>query len=213
MKTPVFDFVYSRPYEITIARAMKKNFSEEDFNRGVELTKYIQTLWLEHEEKAMNLFREMYKIDITESNKEFFVSQILPNAYSRPLTIRMWWTKEEIEKNEIYQRTIIGTIIHELAHYFSYSRPKDSYFNVLLDRVFKAGFSDDRGTNVHYLVQAVELGIIGELFGEKRGNIFRDKTIERNPKNEYGISAKLLKEHNVPVNRTCLEFISNKVIK
>ena len=213
MKTPVFNFVYSRPYETTIAKAMGKDFSKDDIDRGVELTKYIQTLWSEHEEKILNLFREMYKIDITESSKEFFVSQILPNSYSRPLTIRIWWTKDEIKKNGIYQRTIVGTIIHELAHYFSYTRPKDSYFNILLDKVFKTKLSDDRGINVHYLVQAVEFGIVGDLFGEKRGNIFRDKTIERNPKNEYGISAKLLKDHNVPVDKTCLEFIMNKVIK
>ena len=41
MKTPVFNFVYSRPYETTIAKAMGKDFSKDDIDRGVELTKAL----------------------------------------------------------------------------------------------------------------------------------------------------------------------------
>ena len=103
-------------------------------------------------------------------------------------------------------------LIHELAHYFAYTR-KDKFFNKLSKKVKEVDLLGDRGTNLHYLIQAVEFGIGGEIFGEESAKLRREWVIERGKDNEYGKSAKLLKEHKVLLDKSCLEFIDKNILK
>ena len=113
----------------------------------------------------------------------------------------------DIEKNLRSKRSFIYSVIHELAHYFAFSREKDTYFNKLYQKIQKFNILGSRRANLHYLIQAVEFGIVGEVFGKEYAEYSRDWVIKSWSKNEYGKSAKFLKKHKVPLNKTCLEYI------
>ena len=84
---------------------------------------------------------------------------------------------------------------------------KRSYVNKLHARLQKENTLKNWGANLHYLIQAVEFAIVGEIFGLKYAEYSRDWVINNWKTNEYGKSAKLLKKHKVPLDKTCLEYI------
>ena len=140
-----------------------------------------------------------------------YISLIVPGSFSDPLTISIK-RFPDIENNARSKRAFVYVTIHELAHYFAYSRPKNSFFNKLFKQVKRKNLLGERGANLHYLIQAVEFGIIGEVFGKEYAQYSWNWKIEKWKDNEYGKSAKLLSEHNVPLDKTCLEYIEREIL-
>lgn len=109
------------------------------------------------------------------------------------------------------KRALVFVTIHELAHYFLYSRPENSYANVLWDKIKRRFPDQDRGTNLHYMIQAVDFGFGAEVLGKEFADL-RRQYIAQNSHGEYQISAQLLIDHKVPLNKTCLKFIEEKIL-
>lgn len=51
------------------------------------------------------------------------------------------------------------------------------------------------------------------MYGQEYADYIRDWVIERRQENEYGISAKRLKDNNVPLDKTCLEYIGRDLLQ
>ncbi len=202
----VVKFVYSAPYEEALLKLAGGRPTLEFFNSGKEKAKLVQEIWDKYEKKILKNFEIIYKIRVSEKLIKIYVSQVAPNSFSDPLTIsvRAW---KDLENNLKSRRGLIYSIIHELAHYFSYSRGGGTFFNKLLSRVQKENILGDRKANLHFLIQAVEFGIIGEVFGQKLANYRRDWIIKNWADNQYGKSAMLLKELKVPLDKSCLVYI------
>jgi len=207
---PVIRFTYSYPYEEAMLTLVGEKLTQEHSETTMKKVKAAQAIWNAYERQILRLFEEMYKIEISEKCITTFISLVAPNSFSRPLTISLKHSMD-IVKNEKSQRAFIYTVIHELAHYFSYTRGDTEFFNVLYDKVQKLDLLGEHGANLHYLIQAVEFGIIGEVFGPRYANYSRDWTIDNWSDNEYGKSALLLKEHDVPLDKTCLEYIEKRL--
>jgi len=205
---PIIKFIYSHPYEATLLHYGNLPVTQEHHALGRKQTHLLQELWNQHEENILDLFREMYKIEITETEIKAFVSLVLPNSFSYPLTISLL-QHPNLETDARSQRIALYPVLHELAHYFLYSRDNE-FANTILEHIT---LFDSPGANLHYLIQAVEFGIVGEIFGQEYGEFYRDKVIERGNNNDYDISAKRLKDDGVPVNRTCLEYIAKEIVK
>jgi hypothetical protein len=206
-ENPTLKFIYSYPYESSLLRIAGKKLTQKHSDLCLEKAADAQKVWNKNEKKVLSLFKEMYKIDINEKFIKAYVSLVALNSYSDPMTIA---AKEYDFKSDKSKRIFTYVVIHELAHYFSYTR-RDKFFNYLLSKVKELNLLDERGANLHYLIQAVEFGIGGELFGKENASLRRNWIVERNKDNEYGKSAKLLKEQNVPLDKTCLEFISKTI--
>lgn len=205
-KTSVLKFVFSYPYEVTLLRLASLKPTKTHHKKGFRKAEIVQGIWNEHEKEVMDLYRLMYKIKIPEKSIKVYVSLVVPNSFSDPFTISLRkWT--DIEKNPRSKRGFVYSTIHELAHYFAYSRGKNTYFNKLYARVQKLNILGEHGANLHYLIQAVEFGIVGEVFGLRYAEYSRDWVIENRKDSEYGKSAKLLKRHKVPLNKSCLAYI------
>lgn len=204
----VVKFVCSLPYEEVLLKLSGGKPSLEFFKEGVEKTKKLQEIWGKYEKKILENFEIIYKIRVTEKLIKIYVSQVAPNSFSDPLTIslRLW---KDLENSSTSKRGLIYSVIHELAHYFSYSRGEDTFFNKLLLRVQKENILGDRKANLHFLIQAVEFGIIGEVFDQKFANYRRDWIIQNWAKNQYGKSAMLLKKLEVPLDKSCLVYIDH----
>jgi hypothetical protein len=207
----ILHFGYSYPYEDAILGLTGKKLTEEYSKVAVKKARVAQKIWNKYEERILKLFREMYKTEITETYIKVFVSLALPNSFSEPLTISLkHWP--DIETNARSKRALVYTTIHELAHYFAYSRYPKNFFNKLYTKIQKNNLLGSHGKNLHYLIQAVEFGIIGEIFGPEYAKYSRDWNIKSWKGSEYGESAKFLKKHKVPLNKTCLEFINAKIL-
>ena len=127
-KKPVLRFDYSFPYERTLAKLGKikiaKNHDEILYKKEVQ----AQKIWNKYEKKAFALFGEIYKIKILEKFIKAYISLIVPGSFSDPLTISIK-RFPDIENNARSKRAFVYVTIHELAHYFAYSRPKNCFFN------------------------------------------------------------------------------------
>jgi hypothetical protein len=200
-------FIYSHPFESTMLRYAEKPITSEHHAFGRKQAYLLQELWNQHEREVLDLFHEMYKIDITEAEINVFVSLVLPNSFSLPLTISLL-KHPNLETDGRSQRVALYQVIHELAHYFLYSR-NGQFANNLLEKIQAIKVFESDGANLHYLIQAVEFGIVGEVFGSEYGEFYRDKVIEGRHNNDYEVSAKKLKDDTVPLNRTCLEYIAS----
>lgn len=174
------------------------------------MLKDAQSLWDKHERKIFKLFGQMYEIKIHEKFIIIYLSKLAPISYSDPLTISL--KRYDNLKESKAGRIFIFTVIHELAHYFAYSRPENSYFRALWSRVKKHYSQNDWGTNLHFLIQAVEFGIGAEVFGEKVAEARRNFVIE-NWKGEYKQSAEILVKESVPLNKEALKAIETVVAK
>lgn len=206
-------FRYSSPYEFAFAKTQNKNLKKMDVWRHKYLgtmLKDAQSLWDKHEGKIFKLFEEMYKIKIREKFIIIYLSKLAPISYSDPLTISLkrYDSLKETKAGGIF----MFTVIHELAHYFAYSRPEASYFDTLWGRVKKYYPQNDWGTNLHFLIQAVEFGIGAEVFGKKVAEARRNFVIE-NWKGEYKQSAELLIKEEIPLSKEALEVIERIVVK
>jgi len=208
---PVLKFVYSYSYENSLLGLKGEKLTVDHTAQALDRKKMAQRLWNQYEEKIFELFDEIYRIDIKENNIEAFVSLALSLSYSHPLTIGLKHFSD-LDKNDKTQRGFVYRVIHELAHYFMYTRSKENFTNRLHLKIQKKDLLNDHGANLHYLIQAVEFGIISEVFGFKYADYWRNWIIEKSANNEYGKSAKLLKEHDVPMNKECLEYIKNNVL-
>lgn len=122
----IVKFVYSRPYEGTLLRFAGNEGSSKHHELGTRRAELVQEIWDEHEEHILDLFREMYKIDIHEAEIEAFISLILPGSFSHPLTISLL-RRDEIETDKRQQRGVVYTVVHELAHYFAYTRDDETF--------------------------------------------------------------------------------------
>lgn len=203
----IVKFRYSRPYEFAFAKAQNKDLKKVDvWKRGYlgAMLKDAQSLWDKHEKKIFKLFGQMYKIKIHEKFIIIYLSKLAPISYSDPLTISL--KRHDNLKENKAGRIFMLTVIHELAHYFAYSRPKTSYFDTLQGRVKKYYPQNDWGTNLHFLIQAVEFGIGAEVFGEKVAAARRNFVIE-NWEGEYKQSAELLVKEGIPLNKEALKAI------
>ena len=199
-------FVYSYPYEEALLELAKGKVLRNLHEKGYEKAKIAQEIWNKYEKEVLDLYRLMYKIKISEESIKAYISLVAPNSFSDPFTIslRKW---ADIEKNARSERGFVYSVIHELAHYFLYTRDERSYVNKLHARLQKENTLKNWGANLHYLIQAVEFAIVGEIFGLKYAEYSRDWVINNWKTNEYGKSAKLLKKHKVPLDKTCLEYI------
>lgn len=207
----VLKFAYSYPYEEVFLKLVGEKQSEKYHKLGYKKARVAQIIWSKYEEKILNLYREIYKIKIPEKLIKVYISLVAPNSFSDPFTVSLkHWP--DIKKISRSKRGFVYTVIHELAHYFSYTRDDNSYFNRLYTKIQKLNILGSHGVNLHYLIQAVEFGIIGEVFGPRYAEYSRNWVIKNRKDNEYGKSAKLLKKHNVPLDKTCLEYIKSKVL-
>lgn len=206
----VLHFEYSRPYEGTLGKLIGNTLTKEDHEQGSEKAKTCQKIWNKYENKILKLFSEIYKIEISDEKIKAYISFVLPNSFSNPLTISLKHLPN-VETDVRSQRGLVYKVIHELAHYFIYTRDDKEFANKLFDKVRKQNILGDHGANLHYLIQAVEFGIISEVFGEEYANYDREWIIKRWIDNEYGKSAKRLKEDSVPMNKTCLEYINKSI--
>ena len=202
----VLKFRYSYPYEASLLRLADKKLTKEHSDLAWERTELSQKIWNKYEKDVLNLFREMYKIEIPEKFIKAYISLIAPNSYSDPLTISLK-RRIDFETSPRSKRGFVYNVIHELAHFFAYTRDDTEFFNKLYTKIQKVNLLGEHGANLHYLIQAVEFGIIGEIFGNEYANYGRDWVIENSKDNEYGKSAKALKENNVPLDKTCLKYI------
>ncbi len=208
MKTvkPILRFVYSYPYEEAFLKLTKQKVLQKHHKEGYRKTKTVQGIWDKYEKKVLDLYVSIYKIEILEESIKVYISLVAPNSFSDPFTISLQRWKD-IENNPRSKRGFVYVTIHELAHYFSYTRNKNTYSNKLYSKIQKLNILGEHGANLHCLIQAVEFGIIGEVFGHKYAEYSRNWVIENWKDNEYGKSAKLLKRHKVPLDKTCLEYI------
>lgn len=204
-------FVYSYPYEESFLKLAGIKPTEILRSEGQRRVRFAQKVWNKYENKILRLFSFIYKIRIPEKSIKAYISLVAPNSFSEPLTITLkHWP--DIEKNRKSERGFVYATIHELAHYLSYTREKIIYFNKLLAVIQKINILNDRKANLHYLIQAVELGIIGEVFGSIYAEYLRKWIIKNWKNNEYGKSATLLKKHKVPLDKFCLNYIENLLV-
>ena len=208
---PIVNFVFSRPYESSLLAIKKEHLTKEHFEKALKIKELAQKIWVVHEDKVFKLFEDIYNIKITEEKIDAFITFVSPNSYSQPLTITFYHYKE-FETNEIQQNFFVFTLIHELAHYFAYTRPKDSYFQKLFDKIIKKDLLKSHGANLHFLIQAVEFGIGAEVLGGSVATKIRNHIAEkRSP--EYKISAQALIDDDVPLDENCLKFIEENILK
>lgn len=208
----IVNFVYSYPYEGKLLEFAGSKLTEKHSKLVREKVNAAQKIWNGYESQILKLFEEVYKTKINETFIKTYVSLVLPGSFSDPLTVSLkYWP--DIETNDKSKRAFVYTVIHELAHYFAYTRYPDNFFNKLFIKIQKVNLLGSHGKNLHYLIQAVEFGIIGELFGESYAEYSRDWTIEKLRNSEYGQSAKVLKENNIPLDKNCLNYISKNIIK
>lgn len=208
-QAPVLRFVYSYPYEEALLGLARERVLRDSHKKGYGKAKIAQGIWDRYEKEVLDLYQLIYKIEIPEKSIKVYVSLVAPNSFSDPFTISLGkWP--DIEKDPISKRGFVYSVIHELAHYFLYTRDERSYVNKLHARLQKENTLKNWGANLHYLIQAVEFGIVGEVFGLKYAEYSRDWAINNWKTNEYGKSAKLLKKHKVPLDKTCLEYISKR---
>jgi hypothetical protein len=208
---PIINFIYSYPYEGALLGLTGKKLTKKHSTACREKVEVAQYIWNKYEKDVFKLFEEMYKIKIPEKFIKAFISLVLPYSFSSPMTISLKY-RNDLKKNPRTARSFVYVTIHELAHYFAYTR-KNQFFNKLYDKVMSVDLLNDHGANLHYLIQAVELGIVGEIFGPAHAKFSLNWKIENRKDTEYGKSAKLLKEHNVPLDKTCLEYISENILK
>ena len=208
---PILRFIYSHPYEEALLKLSGKRDSSSYHYEGQNKTKIAQEIWNKYEEKILNVFSYVYKIKIAEKKIIAYTSSAAPNSFSNPLTISLKH-RSDIEKNSRSRRGFIYSVIHELAHYFSYTRSKDTRFNKLLTKIQRMNLLNDQGANLHYLIQAVEFGITGEIFGFKYAKYSRTWVIKNSKNSQYGKSAALLEKHKVPLDKYCLDYIEKKII-
>lgn len=215
-KKPVVRFVYSFPYEDTLLRLKNEKLTREHASSVIKKAETSQKVWNKYEKQILRLFEEIYKIEIPEKFIKVYISLVSPTSLSDPMTISHI-RRMNLERSAKEKKSFLHSIIHELAHYFSYTRPRDSFFRNLFSKIKEQDKLGSLGANLHYLIQAVELGIIGEVFGYKYANELRESKIERtlikNKEDEYGVSAKALKEDNIPMDKTCLEYIDKNILK
>lgn len=206
----VLNFVYSYPYESVLLELVGKKLSAGHDKEALTRRKQAQKIWDKYELKIFDSFEEIYKIKIPEKFIEAFISLAAPHSYSHPMTITLKGILD-LERNEIHQRGLIYVVVHELAHYFLYTRSEKEYANKLWKRIKDKNLLGNHGVNLHFLIQAVEFGIIGEIFGKSYSKYARDWVI-KNRKGEYRQSAKALFNYDVPLDKTCLESISKKIL-
>ncbi|MCH7640901.1 hypothetical protein IID22_01710 [Patescibacteria group bacterium] len=212
VKSPsILKFRYSYPYEGSLLRLAGKKLSRKHSEICREKEKQAQKIWDKYEKKVISLFEEMYKIKINEKFIEVFISLIMPSSFSHPMTISLK-RFDNLEESEKQQRGLVYTIIHELAHYFLYTRDKGEYVNGLWKKIRDKDLLGDNGTNLHFLIQAVEFGIIGEVFGDGYARYARNYVIEKF-RPEYSKSAQTLIDHEVPLDKSCLTYIEKKILK
>lgn len=209
---PVVNFVYSYPYEETLFKLAGEKLTEEYSKTVISKVKIAQKIWNGYESQILKLFEEIYKTKVTETFIKAYISMVLPGSYSDPLTLSLKY-RPDIETNDGSKRAFVYSVVHELAHYFSYTRYPYNFFNKLYKRALKTNLLGSHGKNLHYLIQAVEFGIVGEVFGSNYAKYSRSWIIENWKGSEYGDSAKLLKEHKVPLDKSCLNFINDKILK
>lgn len=206
-----FRFHYSRVFEASIASILGKALAPNDIKVGKVKERIAQGLWDQHEKAVLGLFQQMYRTETQQDSGTIWLSLLLPNSFSDPLTVSIKGNPD-IEHDPLAQKSLIAKTIHELAHYFSYSRPKDAFFNQLLRLVQERDLVGTQRGNLHYLIQAVEFGIMAELFGQEVGMKRRAVRAERGLHPDYKKSAQLLIDHQVPLDCTCLEFIEQKIL-
>lgn len=210
-KNSVLKFKYSYPYEASLLILAGQKPTEAHHKEGYKKCKYVQKLWNKYEDEIFKLFSEIYKIKIPDKDIRVYISLISVNSFSDPFTISLKWRKK-IETDNISKRGFVYNVIHELAHYFLYTRNDKEFANKLYHKLQKKNILGSHGANLHYLIQAVEFGIIGEVFGKEYADFYRNWVIKKWPENEYGKSAKKLKGNNIPTDKTCLKFIAKKVV-
>lgn len=208
----IVHFVYSYPYEDALLKLGGVKLTEEHSKKAAKKTKTAQKIWNKYEKQILDLFMEIYEMKIPEKRIVAYISLIAPNSYSQPLTVSLKYFAD-IEDNSRLKRAFVYATIHELAHYFAYTRYPHNFFNSLYKKALKVNLLSSHGKNLHYLIQAVEFGIVGEVFGSNYAKYSRNWVIEKWKGSEYSDSAKLLKEHKVPFDKTCLNFINNKILK
>lgn len=208
----IVKFKYSYPYENALLKLAGKEPTKEHSQLGKKKTEVAQKIWDKYDKQILDLFREMYKIEIPEKYIKGYISLIAPNSYSDPLTITLKYYGD-FDTNPISKNGFVYNVIHELAHFFAYTRKDQEFFNQLYIKIQKENLLGEDGANLHYLIQAVEFGIIGEIFGAGYAKHTRDWKIDKSKDSEYGKSAKRLLDDNVPLNKTCLEFIKKEILK
>lgn len=208
----IIRFVYSYPYEDALLKLEGIKLREDYSKKAAKKAKTAQKIWNKYEKQILDLFKEIYQIKIPEKSIIVFISLAVPNSYSQPLTISLKYSPD-IEDNSISKRAFVYATIHELAHYFAYTRYPYNFFNKLYKKALKVNLFGSHGKNLHYLIQAVEFGIEGEVFGPSYAKYSRNWVIKNWKGSEYGDSAKLLEEHKVPSDKTCLKFINDKLLK
>lgn len=195
----IFKFNYSIPLEESLAVLRGKVINEKYHKLMFSNVSKIQCFWDKYEKKALHLFEEIYKIKINTETETIWLTKILGHSVSVPLIISL----KDLNSldSEKVKRSILLNIIHELAHFFSYTYGK-SYIN----RVFYN--LKEKNIDTHYFIQAVEFGIGGELFGQNfvrkhMDHLVFDKTFP------YQSSVKLLLKHKISLSKDCL----NEVVK
>lgn len=207
----ILKFHYSFPFEETWAEARGIKIDQDHHQRAEVLTRFVQELWDPLEEKVLSLFEEIYKIKIKDEEIIAYFSLLAPHSFSDPLTLSLNRFSEEIEKDEIIQRGFICNVVHELAHFFAYKYP-GGYFDELFQKIMKRDLLGNRGANLHYLIQALEFGIASEVLDEGAGIGRRDYIISLEQYKNYSRSAKRLKEDEVPLDKSCLEYINREIL-
>ncbi|PIZ46135.1 hypothetical protein COY30_00640 [Candidatus Woesebacteria bacterium CG_4_10_14_0_2_um_filter_44_9] len=203
----IVHFVYSYPYEDALLKLSGDKLTEKHSKVAVEKTKTAQKIWNKYEKQILDLFMEIYETKILEKRIVAYVSLIAPNSYSQPLTISLKYFAD-IGDNARSKRAFVYATIHEIAHYFAYTRYPHNFFNKLYKKVLKINLLGSHGKNLHYLIQAVEFGIVGEIFGSSYTEYSRNWVIGNSKGSEYRDSAKSLKKYKVPLDKTCLGFIT-----
>lgn len=203
-------FSYSRPYEHALLRLSRREPGKEHDEKGVVNVKLARKAWAPHEKEVLSLFSEIYKIDIEENSIEVFISLALKHSYSHPMTIAVRKYKlQEGDKDK--NAAFVFTLIHELAHYFAYTRPKDTQFNRLFKKVLEKNLLGTKNANLHFLINAVEYGIGAEVLSETRAKKKRKFVLENFPE-DYVKATSLLIKKGVPLNKNCLEYIEQEVL-
>lgn len=211
VKTNKFVFVYSVPLEETFLSISNKKQTKNYYRKLFILANEIQYIWNSYEERVLELFEEIYRLKIPRNKEYIFVSKATPNSISFPLVIgiRNFYNFDKRKEGRV---RLILNIIHELAHYFSIDSKKNGYIDDLFLNISNQKPGLSQGIVVHYLIQSVEFGIGGELFGKELVAQLRENVSQiKNQENEYAISAKMLIENGVPLSRNCLEHIEQQV--
>lgn len=207
--TPRFHFRYSRVFEDTVANMQGEALTPLEREHGRATERSAQALWDVYEGKALQALGAMYRLDPEHMGGKIWISLRLPNSFSDPPTITL--KNIDLDNDPIDQKTFISRTVHELAHYYLYTQPDSSYANQLFQRIGERNLVGSTGANVHYFVQAVEFGIMGDLFGQAVAAKRRQLKAEKAP-DDYRRSAQLLIEHRVPLDRHSLEFIEREVL-